>query len=208
MIKRLKARTRPKLIRLRLLWIKITQIRVSLLDLNFWKEYCLKQNSLEIKILPVHLTPALIFLRQHSLMQFTQLIDIAVSDVPGKKNRFSISYLLLSHFYNTRLILVTKINEINPIPSTIFLFESANWLEREIWDMFGIFFSGHTDLRRILTDYGFNGHPLRKDFPLTGFKELFYVDHIQNLRYDNVVLAQEYRIHTNETNQYLPQKFL
>jgi NADH dehydrogenase (ubiquinone) Fe-S protein 3 len=208
MIKRLKARTRPKLTRLRLLWIKITQIRVSLLDLNFWKEYCLKQNSLEIKILPVHLTPALIFLRQHSLMQFTQLIDIAVSDVPGKKNRFSISYLLLSHFYNTRLILVTKINEINPIPSTIFLFESANWLEREIWDMFGIFFSGHTDLRRILTDYGFNGHPLRKDFPLTGFKELFYVDHIQNLRYDNVVLAQEYRIHTNETNQYLPQKFL
>lgn len=128
-------------------------------------------------------------------MQFTQLIDIVVSDVPGKKNRFSVCYLLLSHFYNTRLSLITKINEITPLPSISYLFESANWLEREVWDMFGIFFSGHPDLRRILTDYGFSGHPLRKEFPLTGFKELSYIDHIQNLRYDSVILAQEYRIH-------------
>lgn len=139
-------------------------------------------------------------------MQFTQLIDIVVSDVPGKRNRFSICYLLLSHFYNTRLCLITKINEITPLPSVNYLFESANWLEREVWDMFGIFFSGHPDLRRILTDYGFSGHPLRKEFPLTGFKELSYIDHIQNLRYDRVVLAQEYRIHTNETNQKLPTR--
>lgn len=114
----------------------------------------------------------------------------------------------MSHFYNTRLSLITKINEITPLPSLNYLFESANWLEREVWDMFGIFFSGHPDLRRILTDYGFSGHPLRKEFPLTGFKELSYIDHIQNLRYDRVVLAQEYRIHTNETNQKLPSRVL
>ena len=189
---------------LKIWWLRIKQIRFSFFGLSFWKEYCLKQSSVEIKVIPLSLKGALIFLRQHSLMQFTQLIDIVVSDVPGKKNRFTICYLLFSPFYNIRLNLVTKINELTPMPSTVDLFASANWLEREVWDMFGIFFSGHPDLRRILTDYGFSGHPLRKDFPLTGFKELSYIDHLQNVRYDPVILAQEYRVYNNETNQHLP----
>lgn len=200
-----KIKNKRTLLRLRLLWIRINQIRFSFLDLNFWKEYCLKRNSFELKIVPSQLIASLSFLRWHTLMQFTQLIDIVVSDVPGKKNRFSVCYLLLSHFYNNRVTVITKVNEITPLVSVTALFESANWLEREVWDMFGIFFSGHPDLRRILTDYGFNGHPLRKEFPLTGFKELWYSDHLQNVRYDNVVLAQEYRIYTNENNQEIPK---
>lgn len=170
----------------------------------FWKEYCLRSNNLEIKTVPVLLPGALTFLRQHSLMQYTQLIDIVVSDVPGATNRFSVCYLLYSRFYNTKLHLIIKVDEITSLPSMVHLFESANWLEREVWDMFGIYFVGHPDLRRILTDYGFNGQPLRKDFPLSGFKEISYADAKQNLRYDNVVLAQEYRLHTNENNQDLP----
>jgi len=205
MLKRLKFRTKASLTRLRSLWLQITQVRFSFSDLNFWKEFCLTRDSLEIKIVPQDLIAALTFLRQHSLLQFTQLIDIVVSDVPGQKNRFSISYLLLSHFYNSRVVLTTQINEVEPVASTMYMFASANWLEREVWDMFGIVFSGHADLRRILTDYGFSGHPLRKDFPLTGFEELFYIDYIQNLRYDNILLTQEYRLHIRENNQDLPK---
>jgi NADH:ubiquinone oxidoreductase subunit C len=207
MVKRIKLRTKTSLTRLRSLWLQITRIRFSFSDLNFWKEFCLTRDSLEVKIVPQDLISVLTFLRQHSLMQFTQLIDIIVSDVPGQKNRFSLSYLLLSHFYNNRLVLTTQIHEIESIPSTMHMFASANWLEREAWDMFGIIFYGHTDLRRILTDYGFSGHPLRKDFPLTGFEEISYIDYIQNLRYDHVVLAQEYRLHTHETNQDLPRLY-
>ena len=147
---------------------------------------------------------ALTFLRCHSLTQFTQLIDIIVSDVPGAMNRFSVCYLLYSPFYNVKLHLIVKVDEITPLPSMVHLFESANWLEREVWDMFGIYFTGHPDLRRILTDYGFNGQPLRKEFPLTGFKEISYADAKQNLRYDDVILAQEYRLYTNENNQKIP----
>ena len=102
---------------------------------------------MEIKTVPVQLIGALTFLRYHSFTQFTQLIDIVVSDVPGAMNRFSVCYLLYSPLYNVKLHLIVKIDEITPLPSLVHLFESANWLEREIWDMFGCRFLLHSDLR-------------------------------------------------------------
>jgi NADH:ubiquinone oxidoreductase subunit C len=141
-------------------------------------------------------------------MLFSQLIEIAVSDVPGKKNRFSIAYLLFSYLYNVRCVLIVKTDEITPLESCTLLFKSANWLEREVWDMFGIFFSDHPDLRRILTDYGFSGHPLRKEFPLTGFKDLYYKEHIKKVAYVQVILAQELRDSTHETSRQLPAQHI
>ena len=156
----------------------------------------LKNNDIEIKTTPNNLRALLYFLQKHTLCQYKQLIDIACADVPGKIRRFTVSYLLLSLRYNARLTIVVKTNEVSPLPSIITLYRSANWLEREVWDLYGVFFDLHPDLRRILTDYGFNGHPLRKDFPLTGFLEVYYNDSTKRLSYEPVELAQEYRTFT------------
>jgi len=150
----------------------------------------------EIKTTPSNLRSILYFLQKETLCQYKQLVEIACYDFPGKKDRFSINYVLYSLRYNVRIIIVVKTNEVIPLPSITGLFESANWLEREIWDLYGIFFDQHPDLRRILTDYGFSGHPLRKDFPLTGFIEVYYNDSKKRLRYEAVELAQEYRVFT------------
>jgi NADH/F420H2 dehydrogenase subunit C len=160
------------------------------------KEIRIKNNDIEIKTTPNNLCALLYLLQKHTLCQYTQLVDLACCDVPGKKNRFSVSYLLHSVRYNVRLTIIVKTNEVLPLPSVIPFFNSANWLEREVWDLYGIFFDSHPDLRRILTDYGFNGHPLRKDFPLTGFVEVYYNDSKKRLRYEPVELAQEYRTFT------------
>jgi len=160
------------------------------------KEIRIKNNDIEIKTTPNNLRALLYILRNHTLCQYKQLIDLACCDVPGKKNRFSISYILYSLRYNARIIIVVKTNEVLALPSVTSLFNSANWLEREVWDLYGIFFDWHPDLRRILTDYGFSGHPLRKDFPLTGFIEVYYNDSKKRLRYEPVELAQEYRTFT------------
>jgi len=160
------------------------------------KEIRIHNNNLEIKTTPNNLCALLYFLQNHTLCQYKQLIDIACSDVPGKQHRFSVNYLLLSLRYNTRLTVVVKTNEVSPLPSTTVLYRSANWLEREVWDLYGVFFDLHPDLRRILTDYGFSGHPLRKDFPLTGFLEVYYNDSTKRLSYEPVELAQEYRTFT------------
>jgi NADH/F420H2 dehydrogenase subunit C len=160
------------------------------------KEIRLKSNEIELKTTPNNLRSLLYFLQKETSCQYKQLVEIACSDFPGKKDRFSISYVLYSLRYNARIIVVVKTNEVIPIPSITGLFESANWLERESWDLYGIFFDQHPDLRRILTDYGFSGHPLRKDFPLTGFVEVYYNDSKKRLRYEAVELAQEYRVFT------------
>lgn len=160
------------------------------------KEIRLKTNAIEIKTTPNNLNALLYFLQKHSLCQYKQLVDIASSDVPGKTRRFSVHYLLLSLRYNARIIVVVQTNEVSPLPSVTSLYRSANWLEREVWDLYGIFFDFHPDLRRILTDYGFKGHPLRKDFPLTGFVEIYYNDSTKRLSYESVELAQEYRTFT------------
>ncbi len=123
---------------------------------------------------PEHLLPLCYFLRDHVNTQFKCLIDITAVDFPERSARFEVVYHLLSPRWNSRLRIKVLVDELTPIPSIVKVFNASNWFEREVWDMFGIFFSGHPDLRRILTDYGFTGHPMRKDFPLSGYTEVRY----------------------------------
>ena len=126
-------------------------------------------------------------------LAFTQLTDLTAVDYPNRPYRFEMVYQLLSITQNQRLRLLVAVDEGAVVPSVISVFNAANWAEREVWDMFGIFFSGHPDLRRLLTDYGFEGHPLRKDFPLTGYVEVRYDDTQRRVVYEPVHLVQEYR---------------
>ena len=125
--------------------------------------------------------------------KFKQLIDIVGVDFPNSENRFKIYYLLLSHENNLRMKLMVSFNLEEKIPSITKLYPSANWMEREVFDMYGIKFKNHPDMRRILTDYGFVGHPLRKDFPLTGFNEVRYSEKEKKVIYEKVKLEQDYR---------------
>ena len=132
-------------------------------------------------------------LHSNSIIIFDQLIDITAIDYPENVQRFEVVYLLMSTSMNERLVIKLNLKEGDQIPSVSNIFKSSLWSEREIWDMFGIFFSGHPDLRRILTDYGFEGHPLRKDFPLTGKVEVRYDPVLKRVKYEPVKLAQEFR---------------
>lgn len=133
------------------------------------------------------------YLRDDTNCQFKQLIDITAVDFPTRKKRFEIVYNLLSMKHNLRMRLKLLVDEEEFVPSSVSIFSSAGWYEREIWDMFGVFFDGNDDLRRILTDYGFEGHPLRKDFPTTGFVELRYDEVQRRVVYEPVKLMQDYR---------------
>jgi len=132
-------------------------------------------------------------LKRGSQFKFRQLIDILGVDYPQKDKRFEVIYLLLSHEYNFRISIKIFINENDIVPTLTNIFPSANWQEREVFDMYGIRFADHPDLRRILTDYEFEGYPLRKDFPLTGYKEVRYSAEHQKVIYEPVKLAQDYR---------------
>jgi len=139
------------------------------------------------------LSSTILYLKTNKKCKFKQLIDITAVDYPEKEKRFQIVYLLLSHENNLRIIVNLNIDE-KTIPTSITkIFPSANWMEREVFDMYGISFEGHPDLRRILTDYGFKGYPLRKDFPLTGHKEVRYSEDKKKVIYETVKLEQEYR---------------
>jgi len=133
------------------------------------------------------------FLKSNEKCKFQQLIDIAGVDYPENEKRFELIYLFLSHENNTRIKLLTKFAIDQAINSITKIFPSANWMEREVFDMYGIKFKNHPDLRRILTDYGFKGHPLRKDFPLTGFNEVRYSEKDKKVIYEPVKLEQNYR---------------
>ena len=135
----------------------------------------------------------ILFLKTNEKCKFKQLIDITAVDYPQRENRFRIVYLLLSHENNIRIIININIDEKIIVPSITKIFPSANWMEREVFDMYGISFKDHPDLRRILTDYGFDGHPLRKDFPLTGHTEVRYSESKKKVIYEPVKLDQEYR---------------
>lgn len=160
------------------------------------KELRITKKDIEIKTTSGNLNALLYFLQNHSLCLYKQLSEIACIDTPDHKLRFSITYKLYSMTYNSHIYVIVQTDEVTPITSVSKLYSSATWLEREIWDLFGIFFNENTDLRRILTDYGFQGHPLRKDFPLTGFVEVYYNDSTKRLAYEPVELAQEYRVMT------------
>jgi NADH-quinone oxidoreductase subunit C len=133
------------------------------------------------------------YLRDDPRCLFTCLIDICGVDYPGRDKRFDVVYHLLSLQLNHRIRLKVQADEFTPVPTAVGVFPAANWFEREAFDLYGILFSGHPDLRRLLTDYGFQGHPLRKDFPLTGFVEVRYSEEHKRVVYEPVKLPQEYR---------------
>ena len=135
----------------------------------------------------------LTLLRDDPVGQFICFIDISGVDYPEREQRFEIVYLLLSPKLNQRVRVKIATDEATPVPSAVSVFPAADWYEREIYDFFGVLFDGHPDLRRILTDYGFDGHPLRKDFPMTGFVEVRYDDEEKRVRYEPVKLSQEFR---------------
>jgi NADH-quinone oxidoreductase subunit C len=135
----------------------------------------------------------LTFLRDDAACQFFCFIDLSGVDYPEREKRFEIIYQLLSPTLNQRVRVTISTDETTPVPSTVSVFPAADWYEREVYDFFGVMFDGHPDLRRILTDYGFDGHPLRKDFPMTGFVEVRYDDEEKRVRYDPVRLTQEFR---------------
>lgn len=153
-------------------------------------------NNIVIKTAGHFISAVLLVLKHHSLFSFVQLIDIAAEDTPKAKKRFRVNYILSSLLYNTKIIVTTVTDEITYLPSVTTIFSSAGWLERETWDLFGIYFRGNPEMRRILTDYGFSGHPLRKDFPMTGFNEIYYSLDKKRIVTVPVELAQEYRLFT------------
>lgn len=142
---------------------------------------------------PEHLVPLCRFLRDHVNTQFKCLIDVTAVDFPERAARFEVVYHILSPRWNNRIRIKVCVDELTPVPSLVKVYKAANWFERETWDMFGVFFSNHPDLRRILTDYGFTGHPLRKDFPLTGYNEVRYDYSKKRVVSEPLELTQEFR---------------
>jgi len=149
--------------------------------------------ELSLTTTPQNLPELLKYLRENSACQFTTLVDLCGVDYPDREKRFEVVYHLLSMRQNQRIRVKVAVNDDQLIPSSVALFPVADWFEREVFDMYGVMFSGHPDLRRILTDYGFRGHPLRKDFPTTGYVEVRYDEEQKRVVYEPVTLVQEYR---------------
>ncbi|WP_170780593.1 NADH-quinone oxidoreductase subunit C [Ruegeria conchae] len=149
--------------------------------------------ELNVDVAPSNLVEFIEFLKSDRSCQFSTLVDITGVDYPERAKRFDVVYHFLSMYQNQRIRLRVSIREDDMVPSIVDVHPSANWFEREVFDMFGILFSGHPDLRRILTDYGFRGYPLRKDFPTTGYTEVRYDEAQKRVVYEPVSLVQEYR---------------
>jgi NADH-quinone oxidoreductase subunit C len=174
----------------------------ALTELGSTVSQALAQNVTKVEIIRGELilwvpraaiVPALTFLRDDSRCLFNMLVDVTAVDYPARPERFEIVYNLVSLTLNRRVRVKCTTDEETPVASVTGVYSTAGWFEREVWDMFGVFFSDHPDLRRILTDYGFEGHPLRKDFPLTGYVELRYDDEQKRVVYEPVKLKQEFR---------------
>lgn len=168
---------------------------IKILGSLFFRKIVIKKNNNTILIYidKDNLLTLLNFLKNHTLLQFKTLISVTAVDYPKKKDRFEVNYFLLSYLLNTRVIVKVSVDDTTPLPSISKIYNSANWYEREVWDLFGVFFSNHPDLRRILTDYGFEGFPFRKDFPQTGFLEVRYDDEKKYVLYESIEMAQEFR---------------
>ena len=152
-----------------------------------------KHNQIYLSIDSNDIIDVILFMKTNENTKFRQLIDITAVDFPEKEQRFRIVYLLLSHEFNTRVLIEFDISDGEKVQSLTKIFPSANWMEREVFDMYGIDFKDHPDLRRILTDYGFEGYPLRKDFPITGHNEVRYSEESKKVIYEPVKLEQNYR---------------
>lgn len=151
------------------------------------------KGELTITVKPAHLIQLMKILKNHTNCQFKSLSDLCAVDYPERKERFEIVYNLLSVRYNARIRVKTNVDELTPVPSITSLHNAAGWFEREVWDLYGVYFTNHPDLRRILTDYGFEGHPMRKDFPLTGYVEVRYDDEQKRVVTEPLEMTQEFR---------------
>ncbi|KAJ3868387.1 NADH-ubiquinone oxidoreductase 30.4 kDa subunit [Lentinula novae-zelandiae] len=160
---------------------------------KFIQQFSVLRDELTLYTAPSGIIPLLTFLRDHSQCQFKSVMDISGVDFPEREKRFEVVYHMLSVRFAGRLRVKTYAGEGDHVPSAVEIFRGADWYEREAWDLFGIFFSGHPDLRRILTDYGFEGHPLRKDFPLTGYTEVRYDEERKRVVYEPLQLTQAFR---------------
>jgi NADH-quinone oxidoreductase subunit C len=150
-------------------------------------------NQLTVAVHAARIVEVVRFLRDDPSLRFVSLIDVTAVDYPGREKRFDVTYHLLSPTLNERIRLCAEAGETTQVPSIIEVFPGADWFERETYDLYGVIFTGHPDMRRLLTDYGFDGHPLRKDFPLTGFVEVRYDDQEKRVLYEPVRLNQEFR---------------
>lgn len=167
---------------------------IHLMVPKFIKKSVILKEDVIIYTSPDYLVPLMIFLKNHTNSQFKMLVDTTAVDFPERSERFEVVYFLLSVKYNTRLTIKISVDEITPVPSLEKEFPNAGWYERETFDMFGIFFQENKDLRRILTDYGFEGYPLRKDFPLSGYVEVRYDDSVRRVVVEPLELTQEFRL--------------
>jgi NADH-quinone oxidoreductase subunit C len=165
---------------------------VAALRGSVW-DYSVASGELTIRAEAREIVKVVTFLRDDRRCQFWSIIDVTAVDWPSRDKRFDVVYHLLSPKQNIRIRIKVEVDEATPVPSIIGVFPGADWFERETYDLYGVLFTGHPDLRRILTDYGFEGHPLRKDFPLTGFVEVRWDDEQKRVVYDPVRLAQEFR---------------
>jgi NADH dehydrogenase (ubiquinone) Fe-S protein 3 len=160
---------------------------------KFVQKFSVWKDELTLFIAPTAVIPVLTFLKDHTSAQYKAVMDVTAVDFPSRTNRFEVVYNLLSVRFNSRIRVKTYASETSPVPSIARIFEGANWYERETYDMFGVFFENHPDLRRILTDYGFEGHPLRKDFPVTGYTEVRYDEEKKRVVYEPLELTQAMR---------------
>lgn len=176
--------------------IKSTLILNKILPIVLFQKFN-HETSLLIRV--KNLLISLITLKKSILYQFSLLTAVSGVDFYNNKYRFNVTYELLSLVYNARVRLKVFVTELDTVPSIVSIFKCANWWEREIWDMYGIFFSNHPDLRRLLTDYGFEGHPMRKDFPVYGYVEVFYDNIQKRILIESIELSQEYRVFSFDT---------
>ncbi|RKF54329.1 NADH-ubiquinone oxidoreductase 30.4 kDa subunit, mitochondrial [Golovinomyces cichoracearum] len=160
---------------------------------KYIQKFSVWKDELVIYISPSGVIPVFSFLKYNTAAEFTQISDITAVDFPNRNQRFEIVYNMLSVRHNSRLRVKTYADEVTPVPSITSLYDGANWYEREVYDLFGVFFVGHPDLRRIMTDYGFDGHPLRKDFPLTGYTEIRYDEEKKRIVIEPLELTQAFR---------------
>lgn len=160
---------------------------------RYIQQFSVWKDELCIYISPSGVVPVFSFLKYHTAAEFTMVADITAVDYPTKDKRFEVVYNMLSVRHNSRIRVKTYADEAQPVPSITSLYDGANWYEREVYDLFGVFFTGHPDLRRIMTDYGFDGHPLRKDFPVTGYTEIRYDEEKKRIVVEPLEMTQAFR---------------